>query len=211
MLDMRQGGNLTGVSRCPHCGVATPLLTEKFKHISKFDNNGVSRYVRWGVYYCTNCKSLVLARSDPTDYDAGSEYVKAIYPSNHIAISKAIPERARVYLKQALESFGQPDGCAMLAASAIDAMLKHKSYVDGSLYARIEKANTDGVLTTDMKDWAHEIRILSNNPRHADLDDPHVSSEQAANILDFTRTLGQILFDLPSRIAKGREETGKAE
>jgi hypothetical protein len=42
----------------------------------------------------------------------------------------------------------------MLAASAVDAMLKQRGYTEGSLYARIEKAANDNVLTSEMAPWA---------------------------------------------------------
>jgi Domain of unknown function (DUF4145) len=58
----------------------------------------------------------------------------------------------------------------MVAGSAVDAMLKHHGYKDGSLYARIDEALKDNLLTKGMADWAHEVRLGSNRPRHADED-----------------------------------------
>lgn len=51
----------------------------------------------------------------------------------------------------------------MLAASAVDALLKLKGYTAGSLYARIEKAAEDHVITQDMAKWAHEVRLDAND------------------------------------------------
>ena len=58
-----------------------------------------------------------------------------------------LPDRARPYLQQAIDSQQAPDGAAMLAASAVDAMLKKKGLTDGSLYTRIDKAIQQNILT----------------------------------------------------------------
>jgi Domain of unknown function (DUF4145) len=55
----------------------------------------------------------------------------------------------------------------MLAASAVDAMLKHKNYTVGSLKDRIDKAANDHLITSEMAAWAHEIRLDANDERHA--------------------------------------------
>jgi hypothetical protein len=57
---------------------------------------------------------------------------------------------ARKFLQQAYETLHAPDAAAVMAASAVDAMLKDLGYSEGSLYARIDKAAEDGVLT---KGW----------------------------------------------------------
>jgi hypothetical protein len=87
----------------------------------------------------------------------------------------------------------------MLAGSAIDAMLKEKGLVTGSVYARIEQAVTDGILTKDMSEWAHAVRLEANSPRHADLDDPHATPLRAQQVVDFATSLG--IFFLFFRLA----------
>ncbi|MBK7269847.1 MAG: hypothetical protein IPI07_10155 [Flavobacteriales bacterium] len=65
-------------------------------------------------------------------------------------LSGDIPERAKNFLQQAIDSKGGPSGCVMLCASAVDAMLKaKKNYVEGNLYSRIDKA----VLENDYLIW----------------------------------------------------------
>jgi Domain of unknown function (DUF4145) len=97
----------------------------------------------------------------------------------------------------------------MLAASAVDAMLKAKGYQDGSsLYSRIKSAANDHLITADMALWAHHVRLEANNPRHADEDEPHATSTGAAQAVDFASALANILFVLPSRVTRGLKEAG---
>ncbi len=89
-------------------------------------------------------------------------------------------------------------------------MLKDKGYEDGSLYARIDNAVSDHVLTKEMGDWAHWVRLGSNRPRHADKDKPHVNADEAKQSVEFVEALGQFLYVLSSRITKGIEDAQKA-
>jgi hypothetical protein len=122
-----------------------------------------------------------------------------------------LPNSAANFMRQAVESLAVPDGAVMLAGSAVDSMLKAKGLTDGSVYSRINKAVEEHLLTPAMGEWAHTVRLSSNNPRHADVDDPHATVEQARAVVDFARALGQFLFVLPARIARGKEAATKAD
>jgi hypothetical protein len=91
----------------------------------------------------------------------------------------------------------------MLAASSVDAMLKAKSYHDGTLYSRINKAAEDHLITQEMAQWAHEVRLDANDQRHADESVPLPTSEDAKKCIDFVLAFGEFLFVLPSRVRQG--------
>lgn len=55
-----------------------------------------------------------------------------------------------------------------------------------------------------MSDWAHSVRLESNKPRHADLDEPHATKEVAKQTIKFAQALGEFLFALPARIERGK-------
>jgi hypothetical protein len=128
--------------------------------------------------------------------------IEALYPDAKTA-HEDIPEPAKTYLQQAYETLHAPDAAAMMAGSAVDAMLKEKKYIEGSLYSRIDQALKDNVLTQAMADWAHEVRLDSNRPRHADANKPHVSPEEAEQSVEFAEALGNFLFVLTKRIERG--------
>jgi len=93
----------------------------------------------------------------------------------------------------------------MLAASAVDAMLKFKGLSAGSLYARIDQAVAQHLITNDMAKWAHEVRLDANDQRHADDGAPLPTQDQAQKCVDFAMALGQFLFVLPARVQRGIE------
>ena len=189
------------LDRCPHCSVANPNLRKQY-HGETNDHTGTNRRV-WAVYVCGTCGGMVTAWS--------VQYGQQVF--EHFPVSASvdedIPERPKTFLKQAQESLHAPSGAVLLAASAVDAMLKQRDYVQGSLYARIEKAAKDHVLTSEMASWAHAVRLDANDQRHADQAATLPSVEDAKRVLEFALALGEYLFVLPKRIERGIKGGGK--
>ena len=147
------------LDRCPHCNVDTPSL--RLLSMPHTHNQAGQNLRYWGIYYCSRCGGVVTAGARAQGAD-----VEEIYPSSRI-VDAAIPTKAKGFLEQALSCLHAPAGAVMLAASAVDAMLKQKTYTTGSLYTRIDQAANDKVITDDMAKWAHKVRLDANDQRHA--------------------------------------------
>ncbi|EGQ7998174.1 DUF4145 domain-containing protein [Vibrio vulnificus] len=198
--------NLTGnlkLSRCPHCSVASPLLNIK-EYFQTRDEANLNLRI-WGIYICTSCGGVITAWA----HNSG-QTVQEFFPEIQL-ISEDIPEIPRTYLQQAYSSFHAPAGAVMLAASAVDSMLKHKGLTDGSLYSRIKKACELHIITDDMAQWAHEVRLDANDQRHADQNASLPSQSDAKRVFDFALSLAEILFVLPSRVARGIEQAESSD
>ncbi|MEA2922651.1 MAG: hypothetical protein QOF07_2614 [Bradyrhizobium sp.] len=206
-------GDLTGLTKCPHCSIANPQLKQLWETKFPLFRKDVPSMGRlWAAYQCTSCADVVLAsckwssRLDPNrNWDKLTHEIEAVYPATKAA-HEDVPEPARTFLQQAFDTLHAPDAAAVMAGSAVDAMLKKKGLVDGNLYSRIDKALVDNLLTKAMANWAHEVRLGSNRPRHADEMQPHVTSEQAKQSVDFAEALGNFLFVLSARIERGLEK-----
>ena len=182
--------------RCPHCGVDSPSLRFVFQ-MQPQTFQGQHRH--WRLYVCSRCAGLVSAEAPGFDHQATS-----IYPSSR-EVSEDIPERARTYLYQAVESLADPSGSVMLSASSVDAMLKAKALTSGSLYSRIDEAAKQNLITDEMAKWAHEVRLDANDQRHSDEQTPLPDRAQAEKCVEFATALAQFLFVLPARVRRGLE------
>jgi Domain of unknown function (DUF4145) len=190
------------LERCPHCRIHLPSLNQQGSTIqTQAFNGGNPRH--WGVYICRACGGLVVAWAGGVP----TAPIQEVLPKQD-ELGDELPLSARKYLHQAQESLHSPDGAVMLAASAVDAMLKAKDYEKGSLYSRIDKAAADHLITPDMALWAHHVRLEANNPRHVDDDEPHATPEGARQAVEFAVALANILFVLPSRVTRGLKEAG---
>lgn len=119
-------------------------------------------------------------------------------------VDDAVPDRAKQYLEQAINSIHAPAGAVILAASSVDSMLKHKGLTEGSLNSRIRLAAERHLITSEMADWAHEVRIDANDQRHADDEADLPNEADAQKAVEFALALAQFLFVLPSRVESGR-------
>jgi hypothetical protein len=195
------GRQLIGLSRCPHCSVASPLLSRvwasKEGEGTPQELNGYPK--AWATYLCSTCGGGVLAEGNTAYHD---DHAARIFPQPSEA-HEDIPPVARRFLQQAFETLHAPDAAAVMAGSAVDAMLKEKGLVDGSLYKRIDEALKGNILTQGMADWAHSVRLGSNRPRHADTENPHVSHAEARQSVEFAEALGNFLFVLAAKIERG--------
>lgn len=206
------GSHFHDIGRCPHCGIASPNLARVWASVgfTPHTDDGPDRM--WGAYICQSCGSVITLRGMTRSGQSGANSLPldAIFPPAAQA-HQDIPDSARRYLQQAYETLHAPDAAAMIAGSAVDAMLKHKGYQSGSLYSRIDKALEENVLTKGMADWAHSVRLGSNRPRHADAERPHVSNDEAKQSVDFAEALAHFLFVLTARINRGIEAAEQAD
>jgi len=182
------------LSRCPHCGVDKPNLAFAWQ-VESMAFNTERRY--WRVYICARCAGLVCAEAPGWDH-----LTNRIIPAPQ-DVSEDLPPRARAYLDQAISSLSAPAGAVMLAASAVDAMLKAKNLTNGSLYSRIDEAAKAHLITAEMAEWAHDVRLDANDQRHADEDSPLPTEAQARKCVEFAQALGQFIFVLPARVERG--------
>ena len=205
-LQPKLGSVLTGIARCPHCSVAIPNFEQLWLGVSAIPNTSSGRF--WATYRCMTCGGVILAKAS-LDQSGKDATLNELFPATKNA-HEDIPEPARKFLQQAIETRHAPDAAAVMAGSAVDAMLKELGYEDGSVYERIRTAVADHKLTEGMGAWAHEVRLGSNRPRHADRENPHVSPKEAAQSVEFAEALGYFLFVLTKRIERGTEEAKRA-
>jgi hypothetical protein len=191
--------NVLKLDRCPHCNVTDPLL-QKHHNLSTQNSEGANNRL-WYIYVCSRCGGIVTACSSHAN-----STILQLFPEN-VTVDETIPQKAKAYLEQAIQSLHAPAGSVMLTASSVDAMLKQRGYLEGSLYSRIDKAATDHLITKEMAEWAHGIRLEANDQRHADIDAPLPNMDDAQRCIDFATTLAQVLFVLPARVQRGRSPT----
>lgn len=190
-------GKTLDLDRCPYCRIDQPNLNSASSLWTTTNDRGTNERC-WKVYKCARCGGLVLAQADRNE-----GHVHNYYPGDE-PISGDVPEKARDYLRQARDSIHAPAGAVLLAASAVDAMLKARGLAEGSLYGRINTAAEDNLITEDMAAWAHEVRLDSNDQRHADEDAELPTSEDAERSVEFASALATFLFVLPARVRRGR-------
>ena len=187
------------LERCPHCNVHKPQL-HLVTNVPDVKDHAGNNARNWALYRCVTCGSMVTAYVFTCDPGASAEW----FPKGPV-LSEDVPLEVARFLKQAQQSISAPDGAVMLAASAVDAMLKLKELKSGTLNERIDKAAADHLITKDMAEWAHDVRLDANDSRHVDEAAAPPTTEDAKRVVSFAETLTEILFVLPARVRRARK------
>ena len=187
------------LTRCPHCSTDQPSLT-RLGSYETTDNYG-QRCGFWSVYKCARCGGLVTASAEKDGH-----IVKECYPGTE-QVNAAIPSPAIDYFRQAMESIHAPAGAVLLAANAVDSMLRAKGHSDGPLLSRIDKAAEDHLITKDIAKWAHQVRLDMNDQMDTHEAVPLPSENDARKTLHFVEAFANFLFVVPAMVTRGLEES----
>ena len=192
------------LDRCPHCGIANPLLPQQLGTIPTADHMAANPR-SWMLFCCQTCGGMVMV----SEWMRGGVKESEMWPQG-VQLSEAIPPRARQFLAQALSSLHAPAGAVMLTGCAVDAMLKSKELKTGSLYSRIDEAAKQHLITDEMARWAHQVRLEANDQRHADELAEMPDDADARRVIKFAQALAQFLFVLPAMVEQGLESVSES-
>ena len=96
------------------------------------------------------------------------------------------------------------DAAGSMFRKALDTGLKSKFLeVQGTLYARIEKAANKQELSPALAEWAHQIRLGGNHAAHEEA----FSKEEAEELAMFTELVFLYLFTLPGMLKESQKRT----
>ena len=206
------------LDRCSWCAVAKPTLTAK--NVDPPISIGNGYVLIWATYTCTSCHHIILAH-----FTCSSMYVdlnkqidqKVVmlktlqyFPSDKNEIDAAIPADIADLMADAIEIKNRPRPCSVACGTAVEAMLKTKSLTNGNLSDRINEAVEKHIITKDMGDWAHHIRLERNANTHEPLGESF-TTDDSNRCIDFMVTLADILFVFPARVTRGINAVTQSE
>ncbi|KQI67331.1 hypothetical protein AN189_16375 [Loktanella sp. 3ANDIMAR09] len=121
------------------------------------------------------------------------------------------PEKLRSHFADAQTMQRQGFGSAIAlttCGTVLELALRELDQTDTklSLYKRIEALHAEGVITSAIKDWAHDIRL----DRNAAVHDGEGSVTEAAEYIAFLKMFFNMAFSLPARIEKRRADKAAA-
>lgn len=182
--------------RCPHCGVNKPLL-DLLNGPHKTEGEYGGAHV---LFKCSACGGVVLCTAR-----GGNNEVVAMYPRPRVPPAD-LPDQVKQLLSEAGDTLHAPGLSIIGSSRAVQSMLHARNIKTGTLYARIDQAAAEHLVTEDMKAWAHEVRLDANTERHLEEGATPPTPADARRCLEFATALAEILFTLPERVKRGREK-----
>ena len=193
-------GDFLDLDRCPQCKTANPTLEHRWEAMN-------AHGLLTGIFQCSKCSNYIFIQY----WGFGESSSVKIYPNMTIHIDGNIPQSAARFLKQAIETPGSPDASIMTSASALDMMLQEHDLKAGTLHVRIDQAAEQHLITEDMANWGHHVRLEANDSRHPETEKTAPTQEDAEQNLEFVLALAEILFVLPARVTRGLAQTQTQE
>jgi HEPN domain-containing protein len=118
------------------------------------------------------------------------------------------------YYSQAAESLqsGHYDASGAMSRKVVDVSTQQKLGEDSKKYGnirdRIDAMAAKSLLTPELKDWAHQIRLGGNDAAHDE--DPY-TKEEAEDLLSFAELYLTYVYSLPGRLKARQEAAAKAK
>lgn len=204
-------GSLT--RNCPHCHSANSTFTSFSEHA---DPNKRSPQLFCVSLYCGSCHQGYYAVVAHHAGHSPHTYSGNLDAADHLILGDEYPRAeslaAPEYLPGNIESFflqsaanlksDNLDASAMMSRKVLEVAVKtlHPEG-SGTLYNRIEKLHELGMITDDLKDWAHIIRDNGNEAAHEEVP---VNPEFASELLSFTELFLMYSFTMPGMVTNRR-------
>lgn len=144
--------------------------------------------------------------ADPCSYSGDIDHTNKFviddeYPVYQgLEMPEYLPENILNFYKQAAETHrsGLPDASAMMSRKVLEVSTKKLNPEgSGSLFKRIEQLHDQGVITSDIKNWAHIIRDNGNNAAH---EETPVTAQDALELLSFVEMFLMYTFTMPQMV-----------
>lgn len=204
------------IADCPHCNG----LHMGFSFLSQMRFGGSDN--RWlGVFYCNRCQGGIICEYRNAQVKFGDLNTVPGEPTQHgFQLLKIYPQAAPLklpphtptpldrYYQQASDGLrrGDYDASGAMSRKVVDVSTKMllgdeaKKY--NNIQGCIDAVATKGIITRDLKEWAHQIRLGGNEAAHAEA--PY-EKEEAEDLLSFTELYLTYVYTLPGQLAARKE------
>lgn len=188
---------------CPKCQ-AHSHLTERATY--RKHSNGIA--IDYSVEECNSCEQHFLVV-----LHANTGRRLAIYPKSLPQIvDKLIPSPIKEDFEEALlcHSVGAFRGAAALARRTVQVICLNKgASKTKKLQDQIDELFTNGIITKDIQEWAHEVRFLGNDAAHPNKDE--VLEGDAKDILELLESLCEVLYVTPAKALERKKKRTESQ
>lgn len=157
-------------------------------------------YGNFSIWQCDHCGKLILfIEQDNKTVDQ--------YPKKVPIIDESVPSRVAEDYVEAIKCFdiGANRASVVMCRRALQNSVIEKGAKKGKLFDQIDELYDNQIITKDIKDWAHEIRLTGNVGAHPDEDGlEDVTPEDAKELLKFMEEYLNYVYIMPAKVAAKR-------
>jgi len=193
---------------CPHCSVYST-----FQVTAEYGNQYWGGFAK--ILRCDHCRQLVYVILGTRDTPSGKIASKEIldyYPKRMPKLEDSIPKNVASDYVEAVKCFdvGANRASASMCRRALQSSVLERGAKKGKLFDQINELFEKQIITKDIKDWAHEIRLTANIGAHPDEDGlKDVTPTEAKELLNFMEQYLNYVYIMPDKVAKKRANKEK--
>jgi hypothetical protein len=181
---------------CPYChersGIVPAATTSGYLAVCRPGGD-----VAWWMGQCSGCRNMVLVRQGMARMQGGREYVPipSVFPTPQpTPTDERIPGDIRHDLIEAKQCFSVPayKASAAMSRRTLEGACDAKGATRSNLSQKIDELYEKNIITKDMHDMAHAVRLVGNEGAHAFAG--QVDEEDARDILQLAEQFVHVLF-----------------
>jgi hypothetical protein len=179
---------------CPNCKKNTNLISRSSYAWPK------AAYVAYEIGECNSCDYFMLIQRT-------RGLITRILPTPlPKSVDERIPEPIKTDFTEAYLclSVGAYRGAAVMGRRALQNICLEKGAKEGaSLQTQIDWLFSEGIITKELKDWAHEVRYVGNDAAHPNKQ--LVTQNDAEDIINLLEQFADVLYIAPHIAAERRK------
>jgi len=169
-----------------------------YKKIAEYFNPDEGPPSEYTFAFCETCNYPSLFLREDVGSEGGfddDEYFK-IYPADERHIGYILPQLIRACYDDAVkcELAKIPTACVVMVGRTLEAVCKEYVPNSQTIYKSLEEMKKNGMISTEIFDWAQRLRVLRNAGGHAT--EINISQIEDTEALDFLQAIIEILYHL---------------
>lgn len=196
---------------CPYCHKEVTYSWVYFNENGGDIRNWFREYFKnnlagWAIGECPSCKKCVLMEFDLDNYQKISS-LRKIYPYQLPSpVDARIPELIKKDLEEAKLCFsvGAFNAASVMSRRSIQRACKEKGATKKDLIDQIDELAANKIITEDLKELAHAIRLAGNDGAHPN--EISVDEQESKEILELAEQFMEVVFVAPAKVREIREK-----
>lgn len=178
---------------CPHCGVLVDVIPR-----ANFTHEGYG----YEILQCRGCNEVILQKNKYSFFQGNVTEIELEfqYPTVVPKLDDSIPDEVAEDYIEGMKCLGggSPKGALTMFRRSLQTATRERGATPADLFNEIDELATKDIIPKDLKDLAHEIRLLGNDGAHPNR--PNVSQDEALEVKDFIDHLFNYVYIMPARV-----------
>lgn len=189
---------------CPHCDVMSNFSSGHTVH-TRWGEPSNKLDVQVSTWSCQNCGGILLIFSKFIDTGEWGEW--KTYPASIPKVDKSVPSKVAADFISAVncEAIGEYKPAATMFRRSLQQVMLDKKASGANLVNQIDDLSKNGIITPELKEWAHEIRLWGNEGAHPSKDGLDVMSpEELREVRNFLEHMFEYIYIMPAKLTASR-------